>query len=430
MTKRKLSVEGDSGTAQSEPSQPIRLLLHAVDGAVPYLTPESLQKFFPASTCDRLILGLAVRDTCVVPVYPQGKIRPRGYAFSSSASVDPWLRDYSRVTLPSFDLIDDEIDKKDSSFNVNENHVMTWTSNGRLALTPQSFFEASLGLASQVTLPLYDMIPPPAADSSISKSRARSRAAITRTREWFQHWMTSTSSNGTTTWVPLLVDPVTGIDFEHQIDFIREASSDRRVQGVALMGWKHLQGEKLAREALMSVRKKLGEFQMDLVVLATHSLRQFLLAASHGSTIVGSDLAERLAQEHKALVVDVLVEETDFSGKKRRQTMKGDKEVDNLDDNGCVDLTPPLDGDVKTHAWFSDTSPIVSGCSCFSCRTHSRSYVYHLVCAKELLASMLLMIHNLHHLLHLLKRIEDAAAKDQADEVYREICLQLAESST
>ena len=431
MTKRKTAPDRNGDLDQHASQQPIRLLVHAVDGVVPYLTPESLRKCFPAASSNRLLLGLAVRDTCVVPVYPQGKNRPRGYTFSSSCPADAWLQEYNRVTVPSFDLVDDETDKNDSGFTVNNNHVMTWTPNGRLALTPQLFLEASQGLAAHITLPLYDMIPPPGIGSSDSKRTTRARAAITRSREWFRHWMVNQKDNAGAAWVPLLVDPMAGIDFEYQLDFIRSAASDGRVEGVVLIGLAHVQGEALAQKALSSVREKLGDLQLGVVVLTTHSLRQFLLVATHGGSVIGSDLAAKLAHSYKALVVDISQSHahgSDNKGAKRSRPMVGTM---GLDRNGCVDLTPP-NNDANAHAWFSDMSPMVDGCSCFTCKTHSRSYIYHLVCAKELLANMLLMIHNLHHMIQLLKVVEDATAREEPELLYQRICAQLgdAESQT
>ncbi|GKY92441.1 hypothetical protein MPSEU_000214600 [Mayamaea pseudoterrestris] len=385
------------------------------------------RKFFPASACDQFLVGLAVRDTCVVPVYPQGNTRPRGYTFSGSVTIDSWLHDYTRVAVPSFDLIDDEADKKDSNFTVNDNHVMTWTPNGRLALTPQSYAEASQGLASQITLPLYDMIPP-TTGAGDTNCNSRSRAAITRTREWFQHWIENNNDNDSAAWVPLLVDPGTGIEFEHQLEFIRAAAVERKVQGVALIGWKHIQDESLARQVLFSTRNKLQSLHLDMVVLSVDSLKQFVTAACNGCNVVGCNLAAKLAESQKALIVNLSGWKHANNGdtnesKRRRITASGDCRMER---DGCVNLEP-TNKSVNTHSWFSDKAPMVHGCSCYVCRTHSRSYMYHLVCAKEMLATMLLMIHNLHHLMQLLQEAESATALHQSESFQEFICEQLEE---
>ena len=45
----------------------IQLLLHCVDGCVPYLNPNQLEKHFPPSKSN-LWLGIAVGDSCVAPI--------------------------------------------------------------------------------------------------------------------------------------------------------------------------------------------------------------------------------------------------------------------------------------------------------------------------------------------------------------------------
>jgi hypothetical protein len=89
-----------------------------------------------------------------------------------------------------------------------------------------------------------------------------------------------------------------------------------------------------------------------------------------------------------------------------------------VDEDGCIDLSPPrwlslasskVDGTsdrgISSHPWFRDDSPIVEGCTCTTCQNHSRAYLYHLVCANELLSEVLLFIHNLHHFLGLVDAI-------------------------
>ncbi|XP_055386072.1 queuine tRNA-ribosyltransferase accessory subunit 2 [Condylostylus longicornis] len=52
--------------------------------------------------------------------------------------------------------------------------------------------------------------------------------------------------------------------------------------------------------------------------------------------------------------------------------------------------------------------PIRDDCSCFTCKNHTRAYIYHLVKTKELSGPILLMIHNLHHFLKFFETIRKA----------------------
>lgn len=50
----------------------------------------------------------------------------------------------------------------------------------------------------------------------------------------------------------------------------------------------------------------------------------------------------------------------------------------------------------KAHA--TDTSPLVQNCTCYACINHHRAFLHHLLSAKEMLAWVLLQIHNYHTL--------------------------------
>jgi queuine tRNA-ribosyltransferase len=55
-----------------------------------------------------------------------------------------------------------------------------------------------------------------------------------------------------------------------------------------------------------------------------------------------------------------------------------------------------------------DKRPIDETCTCYTCQTFSRAYLRHLIAVKELLASTLLSIHNLHALIRLMSEIRAA----------------------
>lgn len=59
-----------------------------------------------------------------------------------------------------------------------------------------------------------------------------------------------------------------------------------------------------------------------------------------------------------------------------------------------------------------DKGPLLEGCSCYACKNHSRGYLHHLVQSEELLVSLLLELHNSHHLLAWFEAIRAAVAGD------------------
>uniref|UniRef100_A0A2N9J1G6 Queuine tRNA-ribosyltransferase accessory subunit 2 n=1 Tax=Fagus sylvatica TaxID=28930 RepID=A0A2N9J1G6_FAGSY len=95
---------------------------------------------------------------------------------------------------------------------------------------------------------------------------------------------------------------------------------------------------------------------------------------------------------------------------------------------GGFALTFPLDGVDVNESYFQlsdigsdqtkislratlyrkDTSPIVEGCSCYTCQNHTKAYINHLLNVHEMLAQTLLEIHNTHHYLGFFCAIREA----------------------
>lgn len=52
---------------------------------------------------------------------------------------------------------------------------------------------------------------------------------------------------------------------------------------------------------------------------------------------------------------------------------------------------------LRDKVYAKDSRPISSTCECFTCKNHSRAYINHLLNAHEMLADVLLYIHNLQY---------------------------------
>lgn len=63
---------------------------------------------------------------------------------------------------------------------------------------------------------------------------------------------------------------------------------------------------------------------------------------------------------------------------------------------------------LQNAAYTKDKSPIENDCECYTCSHFSRAYIRHLIIAKEMLASTLLSIHNLHVLINLMQKARKA----------------------
>ncbi|XP_074856283.1 queuine tRNA-ribosyltransferase accessory subunit 2 isoform X2 [Carettochelys insculpta] len=68
---------------------------------------------------------------------------------------------------------------------------------------------------------------------------------------------------------------------------------------------------------------------------------------------------------------------------------------------------------LKEKRYRDDFGPLVHGCTCYCCQNHSRAYVHHLLVTNELLAGVLLMMHNFQHYFSFFHSIRDALREDR-----------------
>jgi len=65
---------------------------------------------------------------------------------------------------------------------------------------------------------------------------------------------------------------------------------------------------------------------------------------------------------------------------------------------------------IKNARYAEDDRPVEEGCTCYTCRTHSRAYLRHLFQAGEISSAALNTLHNVHFYLDTMRRIRDAIA--------------------
>ncbi|XP_044732033.1 queuine tRNA-ribosyltransferase accessory subunit 2 [Chrysoperla carnea] len=85
----------------------------------------------------------------------------------------------------------------------------------------------------------------------------------------------------------------------------------------------------------------------------------------------------------------------------------------------------PSDGEISEKfeinlrdlSYASSFEPLYAHCACLACRKHTRAYIYHLLNVQELLGTVLLTIHNLHHYLEFFKQIRDSIRTQTLDDL-------------
>ncbi|MGE3175226.1 MAG: tRNA guanosine(34) transglycosylase Tgt [Planctomycetota bacterium] len=71
---------------------------------------------------------------------------------------------------------------------------------------------------------------------------------------------------------------------------------------------------------------------------------------------------------------------------------------------------------LRNAQYADDPNPLVDGCACYCCRKYCRAYLRHLAVADEMLAGILLSIHNIHFLQDLMRAIRARAETAPAEE--------------
>ncbi|XP_035269475.1 queuine tRNA-ribosyltransferase accessory subunit 2 [Anguilla anguilla] len=76
---------------------------------------------------------------------------------------------------------------------------------------------------------------------------------------------------------------------------------------------------------------------------------------------------------------------------------------------------------LKDKRYQDDFRPLVVGCGCYCCRNHQRAYLHHLLMTNELLAGVLLMVHNLEHYHGFFCSLRGALESDRLDALKRTV---------
>jgi hypothetical protein len=480
------------------PPAAIRLMLHTYDGVIPYLTPNLLHqhcRWKQYHHDDILMIGEAVRDTCIVPILPlkrDGDIdagddakKPRGYRFEATVP-DAWMRQGickgNVVTVPTFDLAHDHFKKRiekrpkaratvDNSPFVAFPCVHLWTPNGRMKIQDSEYWQAIQGRQAFIAVPLYDALPITSvtADNTnsqrthdIVKKQLKQRQIVAHnnhqwlTRSIKQMMQTTSATAPVRLWAPLAVNGNTDFTkcqgdqntLRHVLETIQKHVDV--VTTVVLVGWQHIHDEQqrsIILETVMAPPINEGvpmNPPPSVAVLSTSSLSQILqlltcLSKATPKVVIGTELPSLWARDKKVFVCDIASwitsdQKTNPSEHKRRKlNPKEDDGPSLLDADGCIRLADGIcdpDGEnqhwsgrsISDHPWFQDDQSLVPGCACLTCSSHTRSYVYHLVCSKELLAEILIFIHNLHHLLELVRVANDCHRNHEREDPDNESC--------
>ena len=327
-------------------SIPLKLLLHCESGSPPYLTPMLLSKYFsPESRIVRehLILGIELRDSCVVPVYGDrgggaknkknaqarkrrrldrsGKTsvvaskdgvadadvdadangaakargamtKPIGYTFACRPIPEHLsIRSgYETMACSSFDLLDGI--RPNSVVPATASDVTVNTTHGYQKLSPPLLREVTGGMGVTHYVGLYDQS---------AKSGKRTTKSVERTKAWTSYVQeTARPETAASFWAPV----VGGDDASLWSTCLDHAMALKHLHGICMVGLHHIESRDIRKKLIADTVQKLPR-NVPCAVLVANDLMQILDAALSGARLVGSALPTLMARSHKAFSFDI-----------------------------------------------------------------------------------------------------------------------------
>ncbi|KAJ3611426.1 hypothetical protein NHX12_021441 [Muraenolepis orangiensis] len=96
------------------------------------------------------------------------------------------------------------------------------------------------------------------------------------------------------------------------------------------------------------------------------------------------------------------------------ETWESEESGDVGPEDGAQKMTA-FEMDLKDTKYRDDFTPLTEGCGCYCCTNHQRAYVHHLLMTNELLAGVLLMLHNTAQYHAFFSGLRAALASDQLE---------------
>ncbi|WOL00891.1 queuine tRNA-ribosyltransferase accessory subunit-like isoform X1 [Canna indica] len=279
----------------------------------------------------------------------------------------------------------DSLESLPESVGCNKHGATFETPSGRRLVKPSSYKEMITSLMPNLWVSLADEVP-------AWVSQKRNKISVDRTLRWLDECLALDPVGGK----DMLGFIVGGSDIEERKHCATEVAR-RNVSGFWIGGFGL--GENIEeRSALLNaVTDSLPEEKLRLV--SGLSLpEEVLQGVAAGVDLFDSTYIYHLTLGGFALIYPVNI-------------VDGETAELQLDDSlgDCTKIN------LRATIYRMDTSPLVADCTCFTCQNHTRAYINHLLNVHEMLAHILLEIHNTHHYLSFFRAVREAIKSGKFD---------------
>jgi len=263
----------------------------------------------------------------------------------------------------------------------NDNCITLETSVGRKQLSCDSFLQSILEISPDVSVLMSDHV------HQAKLSKSRTRKSVTRTVEWARKILKDAKEKEDTKGTPMFFAAVEGGTILAQRKYCATALSKiEGLSGFVIAGLST--GETLyqRKEIITEVVACLPEDKPVVASTITNPL-EILEAVSMGIDLFESGYPWRLTDQGLASCFEVRkgFDKQQFHPQLRGRSLSK------------MNLWDPC--------YKLDDKPVLHGCKCYTCTTHSRAYIHHLLNTHEMLAQVLLQLHNVFHFQSFFKNI-------------------------
>uniref|UniRef100_A0A1E1X9R3 Queuine tRNA-ribosyltransferase accessory subunit 2 n=1 Tax=Amblyomma aureolatum TaxID=187763 RepID=A0A1E1X9R3_9ACAR len=337
-------------------------LLYTQAGSVPHLTCDMLHKIKNVD-----------RHPALFPLPP---------LVSFSSSVQEFGAGISKFTgmptHPVFVRIQDPMKSTPAGFN-DKAGVSVWDQGGRVHLNAPSFTRVMESFKPSCYQALCD------SDTPKDATKKRLQRAVERTTSLLDQCIAAKSASSALADCSILGTVVGGYSREHRIVSVKETVK-RDVDGYVIEGF-HVDGpasQNLKYEEIKDLLEEVvSHLPKDKPRFMHGILRpEFVLkAAMNGVDIFDTAFANAATDGGMALSFGCSCDEDLLL------MLKGDL------------LEHQLALDMKDCSYRDQFVPLLEECTCYACKNFTRAYINHLLNTGEMLAYVLLNLHNIHHFL-------------------------------
>ncbi|XP_078686964.1 queuine tRNA-ribosyltransferase accessory subunit 2-like [Branchiostoma floridae x Branchiostoma belcheri] len=357
-------------------------LLYTRCGAAPHLTYDVLQKVDGLPLAAQLTLPTLAEQHHVVQDFQQGIGKFTGMEdfFLYCSVQDPAVREAT-------------------GYNFNKG-VSVWGSGGRIKLEVADFMAIQKAFRPDWYQCLCD-----GDTTSPDTSNKRLRKSVDRTLNFLDECLEIHQKSQELKGSEILGVIEGGDLLEERLRSARETCK-RPVAGFVLDGFQSFAMERETRKNLLKAVLEILPEDKPRIIHAVSRPDEVLEAVECGVDLFDSSFPFQVTERGSALVFpfskraassddndETVIQSPDES---RQETTENQQTQGSNEDTLPQRTMFEIDlNDREKYAW--DFRPVLPGCSCYCCQNHSRAYIHHLLQTGELLARVLLMMHNFHH---------------------------------